>query len=131
MKVGAREYMQVDQCYKGYGRLNISDQQETEDYKPPFFMKDLVKMGKLIGISEDLIQKDFSAKYVRNVRRFRYGKNSYCDEDALEWFGYYGNLDEFKINVSSYMGHSMEYESTDSQKLIGRDHNFIFSLEII
>jgi hypothetical protein len=94
-------------------------------------MKDLVKMGKLIGISEDLIQKDFSAKYVRNVRRFRYGKKSYCDEDALEWFGYYGNLDEFKINVSSYMGHTMGCESTDSQKLISHDHNFIFSMEIV
>ena len=125
-----RRCLKVDRWYKGYGRLSIGDHRDSAYVKTPSTGKDILKIGKLISISEDLIQRDFSTRYSNQVKRFRYGKDVHCDEDALEWFGYYRDLDEFKINVASYLDTPVEYESTDSPEPVGYSPNLIFCMEI-
>ena len=85
----------------------------------------------MIGISDDLIQRDFAMKYSHEVENYRYGKDVYCDEDALEWFGYYKDLKKFKTNISSYTMNPVEYESTDTTVPVGYSPILIFGIEII
>jgi hypothetical protein len=116
----------VNQYYEGYGRLSIGDYRESTGSKPLDYVQNILAKGKLIGIANDLIQKDFSTKYSRQMKQFRYGKHTYCDEDALEWFGYYRCLDEFMLNISGYLKNPVEVESTDSS-----NDMLIFCIDII
>jgi hypothetical protein len=121
----------VDQWYVGYGRLAIGDHRASTFAKPPSHVQDIAIAGKLIGISDDLLQRDFFTKYAHQVKRFRYGKDVYGDEDALEWFGYYRDFEKFKTNVSSYKMNPVEYESTDSHEPgQGYSPKLIFCIEI-
>jgi len=120
----------VDQWYEGHGRLAIGDHRESTCDKPPSHVQDIRIAGKLIGISDDLLQRDFLTKYAHQFKRFRYGKDVYGDEDALEWFGYYRDFKKFKKNVSSYTMNAMEYESTDSPEPQGYSPKLIFCIEI-
>ena len=121
----------VDKFYEGYGRLTIGDHRSSMHYKQPPHQQNILMKGKLVGISDDLMQRDFSTKYAHQVKRFRYGKDVYGDEDALEWFGYYRDLKKFKKNVISYTTNPVEYESTDSFALYGYSPKLIFCIEII
>ena len=121
----------VDQWYEGYGRLTIGDHRKSIYSTPPSFVQDILIKGKLIGISDDLIQRDFAMKYSHEVENYRYGKDVYCDEDALEWFGYYKDLKKFKTNISSYTMNPVEYESTDTTVPVGYSPILIFGIEII
>jgi len=94
-------------------------------------MKDMLTKGKLVGISEDMLQRDFSTNFSNEVERFRYGKDVHCDEDALEWFGYYRDLGEFKTNVSAYLKNPVEFESTDSLEAVGYSPNLIFCIDVM
>ena len=130
-KINKRRCLEIDVWYRGYGRLSIYDHRDSVYSKAPSLMKDILSKGKLVGVSGDLLQRDFSIKYSKQVERFRYGKDVYCAEDALEWFGYYRDLDEFKTNVSSYLKTPVEYKSTDSPDTVGYSPNLIFCIEII
>lgn len=126
-----RHCLKIDQWYKGYGRLSIRDHRDSLDYKATKHVKELVTKGHLVGITEDLLQRDFSTKYSHQVNQFRYGKDSFCDEDALEWFGYYRDIDEFRKNVYSYLENPVELESTDSPEAFGHRRNLIFCIDVI
>jgi hypothetical protein len=123
--------LEVEVWYKGYGRLSICDHRDSAYNKSPAHMKDMLTEGKLVGISEDLLQRDFSTKFSNEVERFRYGKDVSCDEDALEWYGYYRDLNEFKTNASTYLKNPVEFESTDSPDAVGYSPNLIFCVEIM
>jgi len=120
----------VDQWYVGYGRLAIGDHRASTCAKPPSHVQNIAIAGKLIGIADDLLQRDFSTKYAHQVKRFRYGKDVYGAEDALEWFGYYRNLKIFKKKVNSYIANPVEYESTDAPEAQGYSPKLIFCIEI-
>ena len=130
-KINKRRCLEIDVWYRGYGRLSIYDHRDSVDRKQLSYMNDMIIQGKLVGITDDLLQRDFSTKYSNQVKQFRYGKDVYCDEDALEWFGYYRSLEEFKTNVSSYLKNTVELESTDSPETVGYSPNLIFCIEII
>jgi len=123
--------LELDAWYKGYGRLSICDHRDSAYNKSLSHMKDMLTKGNLVGISEDLLQRDFSTKFSNEVERFRYGKDVRCDEDALEWFGYYRDLGEFKTNASAYLKNPVEFESTDSPDAVGYSLNLIYCIEIM
>lgn len=125
-----KPFLTVGRWYEGYGRLDIRGHHDTAGCKTPFHIKDIVRTGKLVGISENLMQKDFAIKHCHQVKKFRYGKDVFSDEDAIEWFGYYRDLEEFKMKVSSYLENPVEYESTDSPEPAGYSPQLIYCVEI-
>jgi hypothetical protein len=128
-EINQKHCLKVGQWYKGYGRLFICDHRDSLNGKASKHVKELVTKGELVSILNDQLQEDFSHKYANQVKRFRYGKDVYCPEDALEWFGYYKNIDEFKKRVSSYLENPVEYESTDLPDAVGHSHNLIFCID--
>ena len=122
--------LKVGQWYEGCGRLSICDHRYSAYYKTPSYINDITTTGKLVSILKDAIMMDFSTKYSHLVKQFRYGKEVYGPEDALEWFGYYRDLKEFKKNVATYIKNPVEYESTDLPEPVGYSPNLIFQIEI-
>ena len=121
--------LEVGQWYEGYGRLDICDHRHAVDYKTPSFIKDITITGKLVSILKDAIMTDFRMKYFRLVKKFRY-PGGYGVEDALQWFGYYRDLKEFKKKVATYMKHPVECESTDLPEPPSWEPELIFGIEL-
>ncbi|MCX5831374.1 MAG: hypothetical protein NT140_05735 [Deltaproteobacteria bacterium] len=130
-EMNKKHCLKADQWYKGYGRLFICDHRDSLNGKASKHVKELVAKGKLVGILNDQLQDDFSHKYANQVKQFRYGKDVYCPEDALEWFGYYKDIDEFKKSVATYLENPVELESTDSPEAVGYSHNLIFCIDVM
>jgi len=123
--------LKVGQWYEGYGRLTIGDHRHSVDYKIPSFIKDITITGKLVSILKDAIRMDYCIKYVHRVKKFRWGiKDVYGVEDALDWFGYYRDLKEFKKKVAKYIKNPVEYESTDLPEPPSWEPQLFFGIEL-
>jgi hypothetical protein len=82
-------------------------------------MKDALTTGKLVGISEKLINEDTWDKYQKQVKRLNCGKGTYRD------------MEEFKLDMlSPSMKKPVEFQSTDLPEPCCNFTELIFCIDI-
>lgn len=124
-----KSYLKVGQRYEGYGQLrNCGDASEDNLFILPSVMSGIYRTGHLAGITENLLMKDYSRDIAHKVKRFRYGKDVYCYEDALDWFGYDRDMEEFKTKTTAYRERLVQHETTEA---ISSTSNIIFCVDIL
>ena len=125
-----KSYLNVGQWYDGYVYLNnCGNASKENEYIPSLVMDNILRTGKLTGIYENLLWRDFrndEAPY--KAKRFRYAKDVYCYEDVLDGYGYSQNLEEFSANISRYKEKSIIYNSTEE---LPEGSKIIFCVDIL
>ncbi len=109
-----KSYLQVGQRYEGYGQLsNCGDASEENRFIPSSAMRSIYRSGIVRGITENLLMKDYSRDIAPTRKQFRYGNGVSCYEDALEWYGYFRDVEEFRTRTLIYREKSIQYNGTD------------------
>ena len=109
-----KSYLQVGQWYEGYGQLsNCGDASEENLFIPSSVMSSICRSGLVAGMTENLLMKDYSKDIAPTRKHFKYGNDVWCYEDALEWYGYFRDIEEFKTRTSAYRKRLIQYGATD------------------
>lgn len=112
-------HLKIDQWYKGCGTLSICNHRDSIYDKAPSLMKDALTKGKLVSISEKLMNEDIWSKYQKQVKRLNYGKGTYRD------------MEEFKLDMlSPCMKKPVEFKSTDLPEPFYNFTELIFCVDI-
>jgi len=124
-----KSYMKVGKWYEGHGQLrNCGNASEENENISPLIMNSIYRTGKLTGIYENLLWRDFGKDMYKKMKSFRYGEDVFCYEDVLDGFGYAKNFEEFTINVSQYKEQSVMFNSSDE---IPSGAEIIFCVDIL
>ncbi len=124
-----KSYLKLGQWYEGHGQLsNCGNAAEYNEYISPLIMKSILKAGKIAGIYENLLYRDFNKDIRHKMKSFRYSDDVACYEDVLDGFGYAQNLDEFNKNVSKYKEKSVIFKSSDE---ISAGTSIIFCVNVL
>ena len=111
--------LKIGQWYKGCGTLSIGNHRDSICDKAPSLMKDALTTGKLVGISEKLINEDTWGNYQKQVKRLNCGKGTYRD------------MEEFKLDMlSPSMKKPVEFQSTDLPEPCCYFTELIFCIDI-
>lgn len=122
-------YLKLGQWYKGHGQLrNCGNAAEENENISPLIMNSIYRTGKLTGMYENLLLRDYSNNMEPMAKPLKYSKSSYCYEDVLKGYGYSQNLDEFNKNISQYKERSVIFNSTNE---VPNDATVIFFVDIL
>lgn len=109
-----QSYLKIGQWYEGHGQLrNCGNAAEYNECISPLIMKGIFRTGKLTGIYENLLWRDFRKDTSHKIKHFRYSEDVYGYEDVLDAFGYDKNLEKFNVNISRYKEDATVFNSTD------------------
>jgi len=124
-----QSYLKIGQWYEGHGQLrNCGNAAEYNECISPLIMKSIFRTGKLTGIYENLLWRDFRKDMAHKIKHFRYGEDVFCYEDILDAFGYDKNLETFNVNMARYKEKAAVFNSTDE---IPDDATVIFCVNIM
>lgn len=124
-----KSYLKIGRWYEGYGQLrNCGNASEENLFIPSSVMSDIYTKGKLAGIYENLLIKDFSRNSAHTIKQFKYSKDVWCYEDALDWFGYFRDMEEFKSKTSLYREKFVQHDSTETA---AAGSNIIFCVDLL
>jgi hypothetical protein len=124
-----KSYLKVGQWYEGHGQLsNCGNASECNENISPLIMDSILTTGKVTGIYENFLWRDFRKNMANKIKRFRYGENAYCYEDVLDGYGYNQDLEKFNANTSGYRENNIFYNSTEE---ISESWEIIFCIDIL
>jgi hypothetical protein len=119
-----RRNFHLHQWYEGYGLLSNRGFPDGNQHHSLF--DGLTISGQIDEMFENHLCRDFG-NYAGRVKKFRYGKDVYCYEDALQWYGYYDNLTKFKDISSRLMRLARRFDTIEPES---NAHSIIYRVTI-
>ena len=108
-----KSYLQVGQRYEGYGQLGNCGDASENLFIPSSVMSSIYRSGIVAGMTENILMKNYSRDIAPTRKQFRYGNDVWCYEDALEWHGYFRDMEEFRTRTFVYHEKSIQCNGTD------------------